>query len=73
LCTHMMDTFKDYGDAPKYLESMDKCQERMEKVQKRYGVNSYRREAECLNAADTPYQMRQCFEKEGKFRSGPDV
>ena len=45
----------------------------MEKVKKRHGVNSYRREVECALQATTGYKLRTCMEKENKKRGGPKV
>ena len=70
LCTHMMTLMENDPEKPRFLEDMDKCLDRMEKVKKRAGVNSYRREADCANAATTSYKLRVCIQHAEKKRSG---
>lgn len=69
LCQHMQKVYKGQADQPTYLKDMDQCIAFQEKKKKRRGVNSYRREAECILAADTAYVIRRCEEKEKNRQS----
>jgi len=64
LCQHLQEVYEGQADQPNYLQDIDQCIEFQEKKKKRRGVNSYRREAECVLAADTVYVVRRCEQKE---------
>lgn len=66
VCEHEMKVYGDDPSAPTYLKSMDACVEAYKKKQKRRGVNSYRREVECILGVDTQYEIRRCQEAETK-------
>lgn len=73
LCSHMISIMENDPEKPRFLEDMDKCLVRMEKVQARHGVNSYRREADCAHGVDTSYKLRACIKKSEKKRSGAKI
>ena len=57
---------KAYGSSaskPSWSEG-DKCVRFFTNWKKRYGVNSYRRLAECYQASGTAFQANACFKKE---------
>ncbi len=68
VCDHMMEVMKNDAEKPGYLSDDDKCESRMEKTKTRYGVNSYRREVECILGSTTAYKIRTCLEVEKKRR-----
>ncbi len=68
VCANMEKVFKVSPDQPPFLKSRSDCVESFERKKSRRGVNSYRREAECLLAATRPYEMNQCMEKESFLR-----
>ena len=66
VCKHEMKVYDGDPSAPSYLKSIDACVEAYEKKQKRRGMNSYRREVECILSVDTQYAIRRCQETEAK-------
>lgn len=68
VCQHMVDLMKDDAERPRFLDDTEKCEERMEKIKQRHGVNSYRREVECSLQATTGYKLRTCLDTEAKKR-----
>lgn len=68
VCKHMMDVYGDKADKPLYLSEMPPCIEHMQQQKKRHGVNSYRREVECILSVNTAYKIRTCQDKENARR-----
>lgn len=68
VCNHAIKIMESDPDRPGWLDDVDKCTDRMEGVKKRHGVNSYRREVECLLGVDTSYKVRTCIETEERRR-----
>ncbi len=66
VCKHLMKVYEGDSEKPGYLEDLDKCVESYQGKKKRRGVNSYRREVECILGVDTVYKVRRCIEKENK-------
>ena len=66
VCKHLIQVYGDDADRPGYLDSLDQCVESYQGKKSRRGVNSYRREVECILGSDTVYQIRRCVEKENK-------
>jgi hypothetical protein len=69
VCAKMEKVFQvNPTEAPAFLKSRNDCVASFESKKSRRGVNSYRREAECILASSKPYEITQCMEKEAKFR-----
>lgn len=66
LCEHMLEVYQGDPETPGYLSDLDACVEHYQDQKKRRGVNSYRREAECILGVDTVYNIRTCLKKENK-------
>lgn len=66
VCKHLIKVYGDDADKPRFLEDIDKCVESYKGKKKRRGVNSYRREVECVLGSETVYKVRRCMEKENK-------
>lgn len=64
VCAHLASIYKGHMDPPKYLAEKHLCVEHFAGRKKRHGVNSYRREAECILASNKVYDARECIEKE---------
>ncbi|MEZ4458507.1 MAG: hypothetical protein R3E66_02025 [bacterium] len=64
LCAHLEKMYKTAVDPPAFLKSRDACIENFEMRKKRNGVNSYRREAECILNARKVFDTRECTAKE---------
>ena len=73
VCDHLQKVMEGDNDRPSWLDTDDKCHERYDNVKNRYGVNTYRREVECILASDTAFQIRKCMKKEDRFRNGPNI
>lgn len=69
VCEHEMKVYGEAIDKPTYLNSMDACIDAYANKKKRRGVNSYRREVECVLASDTQYKIRTCQDKEERRAS----
>jgi hypothetical protein len=66
VCEHMMKVYANDTDRPKFLDDADSCAESFRTKKTRRGVNSYRREVECILGSDTVYKIRRCMEAENK-------
>lgn len=66
VCQHLMKVYEGDASAPGYLEDIDKCVEAYKGKKERRGVNSYRREVECILGVDTVYKVRRCVEEEDR-------
>lgn len=64
VCAHLEKMYKMAVDPPAYLKSRDTCTENFEARKRRHGVNSYRREAECILNAKKVFDVRDCTAKE---------
>ncbi len=65
-CKHIMAIYEGDDDVPNELQDMQSCIEHQQDKKARRGVNSYRREAECVLATDTIYGVRKCIQREEK-------
>jgi hypothetical protein len=64
VCAQLANVYQGHMDPPKFLKERATCVEHFAARKKRHGVNSYRREAECILAATKVYDARECSEKE---------
>lgn len=64
VCKHLMKVYEKSMDKPRYLEDLDKCTASYEAKKKRRGVNSYRREVECILGSSTSFNVRKCVKAE---------
>lgn len=64
VCAHLGEVYKDNIDPPAYMASEDKCAEHFEMRKKRNGVNSYRREVECMLGTTRLFEIKECTEIE---------
>ncbi len=64
VCAHLEKVYKNYDDKPGYMRDRDACVEYYLRRKKQRGVNSYRREVECLQASTKMFDINRCGEKE---------
>ena len=64
LCAHLEGMYKNAVDPPAFLKSRDACVDNFDHRKRRNGVNSYRREAECILNARKVFDVRECTAKE---------
>lgn len=64
ICAHLEKTYKNAVDQPAFLKSRDACVQNFDARKRRHGVNSYRREAECILSAKKSFDIRECSAKE---------
>ncbi len=63
-CEHLEELYKNSAEPPAYLKSRDACMELFNSRKKRHGVNSYRRESECILKTKKMFNVRECMTKE---------
>lgn len=65
VCAKLEEIFKiSPEDKPALLSTRDECTASFARKKAKNGVNSYRREAECILAAKRPYEATTCIERE---------
>jgi predicted transcriptional regulator len=70
VCKKMEEVYKvSPGEAPGFLKVRDSCVASFEGKRSRRGVNSYRREADCILAATRPYEITKCMETEAQMHN----
>ncbi len=63
-CAHLEELYKNSAEPPAYLKSREACTELFNSRKKRNGVNSYRRESECILKTKKLFNIRECMTKE---------
>lgn len=66
VCEHLAAVYGDAEGKPSYLRDHDSCVAKFNRGKKSRGVNSYRREVECILASTKKYDIRECTAKEIK-------
>lgn len=66
VCSHLSEVYKGNVDPPGYLSEQSRCIEHFEMRKKQYGVNSYRREVECILGSTRVFDVKDCTEKENR-------
>src|SRR5690606_28943286 len=66
VCSHLSEVFKDNVDPHSYMADSSRCAEHFEFRKKQHGVNSYRREVECILATHRIFEIKECAEKEDR-------
>ena len=65
VCEHLEKVYKNYAsEPPGYMRSRDACMDYFERRKKQRGVNSYRREVECIQQSTKMFDINVCSEKE---------
>lgn len=64
VCAKLESIYSQSPDKPAFLKTRDECVESFERKKSKNGVNSYRREAECILSVTRPYAATECMEKE---------
>jgi len=66
VCAHLSEIYKDNVDPPGYMQNSKRCAEHFELRKKQHGVNSYRREVECMLSTHRLFELKECSEKEDR-------
>ncbi len=64
VCNHLLKVYGDSASKPAHLNTQDQCVQALDSYRDRWGVNGYRRYAECVLQASTQYQAQECYKKE---------